>query len=503
MTLCGRIYTEIAMSLQDLLLELDQILARLRYVKAGDLVLSSDHNDLVDSAKKTRDILYSMKSYVDENINNLQQQINELELKLTGLAKALVDPSGKYSPYTTIADALKALDDKGVQAALVYIVPPDDINAYPSVVENKNVTLANIKFLLIDGRGYNIKFDLLGKNWITTLQNEFTLILVNLNMDTINTAPQALVYGTQLTNGKLLVYNADLIRLFNTVTIGGVSYKAGTVPFFSTVSDALTVKARFYSSAQMPELYTGVASVPVVTTNCLGPLGFNPNWYTNIILELHDSVLEMVYYYDYSSDTLDFLSSDRGRITRAIISSSYFSPVVEEIFDLDMRSSVLVIPNLPLTQTGLPRTMKISHTRALSSMIWVKGFAHFEDTEIRSSWIKVENYLEVLDPRIKSTLIQLIGDIALQQVNFFDVDGVWIRQADPSIVPTTIIALPQDAIARLSSSRIESNIDLSYSDPTSKLLFLSNVVDRTKINDPYNIIVSNNANIDLSTLSTF
>jgi len=45
------------MSLSDKLSELDNIIAKLRYVKRGDWVLSSDHNDLVDAVKKIREAL--------------------------------------------------------------------------------------------------------------------------------------------------------------------------------------------------------------------------------------------------------------------------------------------------------------------------------------------------------------------------------------------------------------------------------------------------------------
>jgi len=44
-------------SIEDLLKELDEIIARLRIVKAGDIVLSADHNDIVYAVKKIREIL--------------------------------------------------------------------------------------------------------------------------------------------------------------------------------------------------------------------------------------------------------------------------------------------------------------------------------------------------------------------------------------------------------------------------------------------------------------
>jgi len=49
-------------SLADLLTELDNIIAKLRYVKYGDYVLSSDHNDLVDAVKKIREILELLRT---------------------------------------------------------------------------------------------------------------------------------------------------------------------------------------------------------------------------------------------------------------------------------------------------------------------------------------------------------------------------------------------------------------------------------------------------------
>ena len=52
------------MSLADLLAELDNIIVKLRYVKYGDYVLSSDHNDLVDAVKKIREILGVLQTAV-------------------------------------------------------------------------------------------------------------------------------------------------------------------------------------------------------------------------------------------------------------------------------------------------------------------------------------------------------------------------------------------------------------------------------------------------------
>jgi len=54
------------MSLSDL----DAIIARLRYVKSGDIVEVSDHNDLVDAVKKIRDILANIQPSAPKFVDN-------------------------------------------------------------------------------------------------------------------------------------------------------------------------------------------------------------------------------------------------------------------------------------------------------------------------------------------------------------------------------------------------------------------------------------------------
>jgi len=59
-------------TVEDLLKELDMIIAKLRIVKAGDIVLSADHNDLVYAVKKIREILSEIAvglPYKTENVN--------------------------------------------------------------------------------------------------------------------------------------------------------------------------------------------------------------------------------------------------------------------------------------------------------------------------------------------------------------------------------------------------------------------------------------------------
>ena len=58
------------MSLSDKLSELDNIIAKLRYVKRGDWVLSSDHNDLVDAVKKIREALGLITGAEEPNYSN-------------------------------------------------------------------------------------------------------------------------------------------------------------------------------------------------------------------------------------------------------------------------------------------------------------------------------------------------------------------------------------------------------------------------------------------------
>jgi hypothetical protein len=55
--------------------ELDAILSKIRYVRAGDVIEPDDHNLKVDTIKKVRDILAKMEQYYVSQLASLQQQL--------------------------------------------------------------------------------------------------------------------------------------------------------------------------------------------------------------------------------------------------------------------------------------------------------------------------------------------------------------------------------------------------------------------------------------------
>jgi hypothetical protein len=66
----------VAMGGDPLVDDLDAILSRIRYVRAGDVIEPDDHNLKVDAIKKARDILSKMESYYISQLNALISQLN-------------------------------------------------------------------------------------------------------------------------------------------------------------------------------------------------------------------------------------------------------------------------------------------------------------------------------------------------------------------------------------------------------------------------------------------
>lgn len=58
--------------------ELDNILSKIPYVKAGDIIMPDHHNLIVDALKKARDILSRMESYYLSQINNILSLIDSI-----------------------------------------------------------------------------------------------------------------------------------------------------------------------------------------------------------------------------------------------------------------------------------------------------------------------------------------------------------------------------------------------------------------------------------------
>ena len=126
------------MSLADLLAELDNIIAKLRYVKYGDYVLSSDHNDLVDAVKKIREILDLLRTAAGGEVEATgYEKIAYRELTVT-TAQDILDV---YQPrvYYTTDDYLflgaTYLDTDYVEHGILYLLSSSDLSVIEELGE--------------------------------------------------------------------------------------------------------------------------------------------------------------------------------------------------------------------------------------------------------------------------------------------------------------------------------------------------------------------------------
>jgi len=68
--------------------ELDSILSKIPYVKAGDVIMPEHHNYLVDAIKKARDILYNLEIFYKTQLDAL---INLMIAMLTAPGYVYID----------------------------------------------------------------------------------------------------------------------------------------------------------------------------------------------------------------------------------------------------------------------------------------------------------------------------------------------------------------------------------------------------------------------------
>ena len=81
--------------------ELDAILAKIRYVKAMDILLPEDHNYVVDALRKARDILGEIESYCSGLKDELDKCKADLEKCQSDLqaCQALIKPGYPVVPW--------------------------------------------------------------------------------------------------------------------------------------------------------------------------------------------------------------------------------------------------------------------------------------------------------------------------------------------------------------------------------------------------------------------
>lgn len=79
-------------------------LAKVRTVKAGDYVLSSDHNSIVDALRALEELSEALKDYAD----SLKSEATELatKVKYAGKARVEVFPTHTFSPEARASIAI-------------------------------------------------------------------------------------------------------------------------------------------------------------------------------------------------------------------------------------------------------------------------------------------------------------------------------------------------------------------------------------------------------------
>lgn len=467
------------MSLQDLLAQLDEIIARLRRVQTGDYILASDHNDLVDASKKVRDILYSIKSYVD----TIHESTTRTENKVSGIAKAVVDPSGKYSPYRTIADALSALDQDGVQAAVVVIVPPDDINTYPQVLESKSVELKNIKFIYIDGRFYPITFYLDADFWIKTNADTLVVILDKMNIVANGGAPSTLFYSPPMFIGEVIILDTVNMFLYSEREIDGETYRHYTNLLWTDSQSNVTATITVMNGGR-PEpaeiggvhlghvLYApyGTKSIYMIIQNAGVRLGTGFDIYNRV--------------YSYELEWKDIY-----------VFNGYLNMQFRYIEDIIMTSSTVRLSSS--TSATIGSMYAIGSKITINAPLLAEGITLNRGT-IHGSYIEKTGNVKIIDPIITNSIIDGADPLTLQGENY-----VFFKECTITGDIELHVVYSSGRYPVISALYSESGIDLSGVPSGAKVLLLSSVVDRTKINDPNNVLLSNGANIDISTWTVF
>jgi len=76
--------------------ELDEYISKLRYVAAGDIIEADDHNNIVDTLKKARDVIYNVEANVYNEGYQDGYQKGYQDGYQKGLAEAVSVESGIY-----------------------------------------------------------------------------------------------------------------------------------------------------------------------------------------------------------------------------------------------------------------------------------------------------------------------------------------------------------------------------------------------------------------------
>jgi hypothetical protein len=106
---------------------LDAAIAKIRYLRTGDIYEPEDHNYIVDALKVSRDVLDKMESYYAAQVAELKAEIDRLRAELEALRAQLPPP-----PYALVEVGL---------AVFVAAPPPYEV-AYPPPPPNTALAAA-------------------------------------------------------------------------------------------------------------------------------------------------------------------------------------------------------------------------------------------------------------------------------------------------------------------------------------------------------------------------
>ena len=469
-------------------MSLKDLISKMRYVKYGDILLPEDHNTFVDAFKAVD----AKFDEIEQRIASLEDYVyNVLAKRVKGIAKALVDPSGKYSDYKTITEALLALDQEGVQAAVVLIVPPDDLATYPKVIEGSPVELQNIRYIYIDGRGMLVEFNTTADYWIKLNASEVKVILKDMILYADKTGPITLFYSPPMTKGEAYIINVPKMLIQSKRVIGTTEYYPWSNLFWSDASttvfgDVFVVNSKFTRLVgftvdendiwfgQIVYAPYGSKRIHIHAYNCV------------VNVEMGWDVLNNQIAYELEFENLEFHSAIMNgwftRIDRLIgyASGFFIQPrYTGEIYGPVLFSGYIEFPGGDIAKAIL-----------YNPMFYAVNFVP-------------RTHVELVDPIIIGSDIRYTGFVGYD---------LTIRVTSEAIVRATNLEIGKSTLKiiwdsgdhpELNAIRTKSTIDLSGVPSGVKVLLLSSVVDRSKINDPNGVLFSNGANIDVSTWTVF
>jgi hypothetical protein len=117
--------------------QLDSVIAMIRYVRTGDIILPEDHNYVVDALRKARDVLAEMESWctgLKEQLDRCRAELDECRADLSRCLERI-----KYGFLVAVPELL-------VKPVDIVVKPPDaEVVSRPLEVSRIEVKLADVR----------------------------------------------------------------------------------------------------------------------------------------------------------------------------------------------------------------------------------------------------------------------------------------------------------------------------------------------------------------------